>query len=582
MNSSGSLEKYLYDAPVSVKRNSLNTEYEYSHISLRSKNILHPKKKILKTPSPVPIMPHIMSIVYVLVCVVVGLTLSSCGVLDSFEKIGDLTMKEQETQRNLSPLYNAMKGGGEREVQYCLDNGEDVNFMDDDGITLLMYTVGTPHNGMTSDRMFNYKYEQLLIDYGADVNKVGIDGYTALDCAILYGGVSRYQQILIDSGSIITEKTVDAIKKVMGLMDKSIHYTSLFDQTIARYVFSSAKEQGIELGLPEILESAVLGDEDKIKEQLKSISALNETEKTNLLSFTAAFGTADTMDLLLKSGLKIKKNYEVSHDNPFNVATIYGNIEMLKYFESHGHKIEKIAEKYWLINRAVEANQYEALEYLLNHGAKIIKGNKDLDYEGTFSIAAEYNRVDMMKLIIEKSSKPPTDNEIIKAIAGTCDYGQNEALEYLFDYSKGRNLKVENYLLDNICYDGYLDCGKTLVKNGLSIKGGLLSSPIVGAVYNGRIEILEWLIEEGADVNACEDYGNGDFGDPPIVTAVERGYLDIVQMLIANGAKINMVLEAAEYDNLLDFAKIQADAEVNFDSKSIYEYLKSIWPKEAE
>ena len=56
------------------------------------------------------------------------------------------------------------------------------------------------------------------------------------------------------------------------------------------------------------------------------------------------------------------------------------------------------------------------------------------------------------------------------------------------------------------------------------------------AIWDGNIERVKRLIDNGADVNFRDDY---DY--TPLHWAVREGYMDIVQLLVANGADINAI-----------------------------------------
>jgi len=74
---------------------------------------------------------------------------------------------------------------------------------------------------------------------------------------------------------------------------------------------------------------------------------------------------------------------------------------------------------------------------------------------------------------------------------------------------------------------------------------------LFAAAKAGLIEEVLVALEEGADVNSCDDWG----GDYPIELAIEYNHLDIVLFLLNNGADVtNMSLIFAFNDlNLLNF-----------------------------
>jgi len=57
---------------------------------------------------------------------------------------------------------------------------------------------------------------------------------------------------------------------------------------------------------------------------------------------------------------------------------------------------------------------------------------------------------------------------------------------------------------------------------------------LIYASENGHIEIVEVLLDNGADVNAYNNYG-----DTALINASEKGYEEVVDMLLDNGADVN-------------------------------------------
>ena len=69
------------------------------------------------------------------------------------------------------------------------------------------------------------------------------------------------------------------------------------------------------------------------------------------------------------------------------------------------------------------------------------------------------------------------------------------------------------------------------------------SNPLFNAVINGNLDMVEALVEAGADINFKG--GNGDLtGLTPLITAAASGNEDIARYLISRGAKLNEVDDA--------------------------------------
>ncbi|MDR1385118.1 MAG: ankyrin repeat domain-containing protein, partial [Planctomycetaceae bacterium] len=114
------------------------------------------------------------------------------------------------------------------------------------------------------------------------------------------------------------------------------------------------------------------------------------------------------------------------------------------------------------------------------------------------------------------------------------------------------------------------------------------------ATQNGQLDIVEYLVERGADVNAKDtDMGNIPFlmaatsGKTPLMFAARNNYLEIVKYLIKNGADVNAKdnnsitpFKFAAGNNYLEITKylIENGADVNVknnDGKTPLDYAKS-------
>ena len=60
-----------------------------------------------------------------------------------------------------------------------------------------------------------------------------------------------------------------------------------------------------------------------------------------------------------------------------------------------------------------------------------------------------------------------------------------------------------------------------------------LNKQLFDAILNNRISKIKRLLKQGADVNAITR------GDTPLLWAIAMGYYDIVKFLIDNGADVN-------------------------------------------
>ncbi|KAK3933812.1 hypothetical protein QBC46DRAFT_326021 [Diplogelasinospora grovesii] len=91
---------------------------------------------------------------------------------------------------------------------------------------------------------------------------------------------------------------------------------------------------------------------------------------------------------------------------------------------------------------------------------------------------------------------------------------------------------------------------ETLVNRRIqvNIRTGSYGSALVAAAYWGETEIVEFLVEKGADVNM--PLQSGDYGST-LAVAAAGGETEIVEFLVEKGADVNMPLQSGDYGSAL-------------------------------
>jgi ankyrin repeat protein len=87
-------------------------------------------------------------------------------------------------------------------------------------------------------------------------------------------------------------------------------------------------------------------------------------------------------------------------------------------------------------------------------------------------------------------------------------------------------------------------------------------SPLMYAAYNGHAPVVNYLLENGAEVNA-----QASNGFTALIAAAKGGYENIVITLLKRGAKPNLVTDRGE--TAMDFA-------LRTDNTDIYDRLRAV------
>ena len=108
--------------------------------------------------------------------------------------------------------------------------------------------------------------------------------------------------------------------------------------------------------------------------------------------------------------------------------------------------------------------------------------------------------------------------------------------------SSGVNVNSENdggeFPLETACWHGNKEIVELLIENGADVNyadEGEFRTALMMASHHGHAEIVQLLLKHGADVNAEDDYNATS-----LTRAAEEGHLEIVHLLLEYGANPNV------------------------------------------
>ena len=217
-------------------------------------------------------------------------------------------------------------------------------------------------------------------------------------------------------------------------------------------------------------------------------------------------------------------------------AASHGSLDLVKYFVCCGYDVQNDMTAF---HGAIESRSLEIVKYLCQHGADI--SSKDKAGRTALCLAVrQFCSLEIMKYFVEDCC---INLDLI-----------NISLEAVFHSA------VDKDVLDIVDY---------LVEHGADVnsKNSYGTTILHSAVILGEPQIVKYLINRGADVN-----GMSDDGRTVLHLAIEKGVLDTVKCLVEHGASVNAennfwgtLLYFAVHKGVSDIAKylIKQGADVN-------------------
>lgn len=268
---------------------------------------------------------------------------------------------------------------------------------------------------------------------------------------------------------------------------------------------------------------------DNIQKILQEPPAVLDLE--NQLLEAAKAGDAEQVQRLLTAYPHIVncRDLDGRHSTPLHFAAGYNRVSVVEYLLAHGADVHS-KDKGGLVplHNACSYGHYEVTEMLVKHGANV--NVADLWKFTPLHEAAAKGKYDIVRLLLQHgadASKKNRDGATPLELVREGDQDVADLLRgnaALLDAAKKGNLgRVQRLLTSE-----NINCRDTQGRN---------STPLHLAAGYNNLEVAEFLLERGADVNA-QDKG----GLIPLHNASSYGHLDIAALLI----KYNTVVNATD------------------------------------
>ena len=421
---------------------------------------------------------------------------------------------------NSAPLHEAAKKGDIKEITRLVKTGVDIN-------SPLNLSWG--HASPLELAIKNKKLEaaQLLIALGADVNGA---------CRVqkVYGNVvlqnKTQKQYYSQYGPLRLAVEQGYFELVKLLLDKGAHVDGEASQIRVNY--SSPRKQptplclAVQAGNLEIvdllisrkadinmrdtrsktaLDSAIeSGKSEKIVLLLLNSGAKISSQRNNWLHAAAASGHLLLVDLLIKKGFSIDRSdtqrYNGQGNTPLYKAAEHGKAQVVKFLLSKGASVEGIPSKatpgYHRGNKstplhaAAAGGHLEVVKLLVAHKAKMNAVNKSGHTQ--IKLAFMGNKPKVVSFLLQNGCSIPSIRHVpnMSALSYAAQQGQLRMVKLLLEHGA---------LVDDENITNFLRTKSNFVKYR-SPNYPRKKSPIYFAVQQGHAEIVQLLIDHGAQI----------------------------------------------------------------------------------
>lgn len=252
-----------------------------------------------------------------------------------------------------------------------------------------------------------------------------------------------------------------------------------------------------------------------------------------------------------------------------------------------------------LLHYSLLSNRFDIAEILIKKGADVNQGNGYRSGEFLIHHMLRLNKIEAVKFLVENGANLNVTNyENHTPVFLSISCSNSEIFFYLTDKMQDKLVERELSEMLNIAVrQGKLDICRYLLDKQ-KMKLGTNQNFLILAVESGNNDLVSYLIDRGFPINLSDRYGN------PLTYAIRNRRLDIVELLIQKGAEVNLHIPENGFTPLhfacesgsLEIVKFLVDHKADVfakDNKGIYpimysknlkirNYLKSLMNKKSK
>uniref|UniRef100_A0A671X5Y8 Poly [ADP-ribose] polymerase n=1 Tax=Sparus aurata TaxID=8175 RepID=A0A671X5Y8_SPAAU len=240
----------------------------------------------------------------------------------------------------------------------------------------------------------------------------------------------------------------------------------------------------------------------------------------------AKAGDLDTVKSLCTAQNVNCRDLEGRHSTPLHFAAGYNRVSVVEYLLHHGADVHA-KDKGGLVplHNACSYGHYEVAELLVRHGASV--NVADLWKFTPLHEAAAKGKYEICKLLLKHGADPTKKNRDGNTPLDLVKDGDTDIQDLLRGDAALLDAAKKGCLarVQKLCSPDNINCRDTQGRN---------STPLHLAAGYNNLEVAEYLLEHGADVNA-QDKG----GLIPLHNAASYGHVDIAALLIKYNTCVN-------------------------------------------
>ena len=290
--------------------------------------------------------------------------------------------------------------------------------------------------------------------------------------------------------------------------------------------------------MQQVVEALKRDDINYIKESIErgNIKVNDHLNGKELIHYAVINKKKDIIEYLLCKGADINslgQANSIVYQSPLFFACENNDKDIIEYLLSKGANVDQEDNiGYTALVYALNNDKYEIADFLLEHKADI---NHHIIKKGTpLLLAIIKNNLELVKYIVNHSADLTTKCEGATPLdAAILANASDEIIIFLLENGVDMN---NSSSLKTAIANGKNHAAKLLIDKGMSLKISDGETPLNTAVFMNNIELVNLLIEKGADIN--EPNSNGCM---PLHIAARHNCVEIAKLLINKGAKKDVV-----------------------------------------